>query len=223
MKRKIVQIIFIVLSVLGLITVNYTMFIVFLISSLILGPFFCGWLCPLGFAQDILSKIGKFLYLPRIRVNKNVERVIKFSRYILFIFILFGFSFAILLDSPYRVFAGVLSWNFKFISISSWVIFGILMIIGLFIERPFCRYLCFEGARYGAVSTLRIFSINREVKTCINCKKCDKKCPMQVNISTVKHVRDPSCINCLECINSCPVEGCLTYNFVLNKINKEIK
>lgn len=221
MIRKLIQISFLLLSVLGLVTVNYTMFIIFLISSLLFGSFFCGWLCPFGFAQDLISKISKMLKIPQIVVPKKIERIIKFSRYILFIFVFFGFSFALLLDSPYMVFSGVLSWNYKFISIASWVVFAFILIMGLFIDRPFCRYLCTEGARYGALSILRIFTIKRNDSNCINCNKCDKNCPVNINISTIENVRDPQCINCLECIKNCPVDGCLSYSFVLKK--KEIK
>ena len=221
MFRKIVQIAFLILSVLGLVTVNYTLFVLFLVTSLLLGPFFCGWLCPFGLAQDLLSKIAKVLKLPKLIIPSKIERFLKFTRYILFTFVFLGFSFALLLDSPYRVFSGVLSWNFMFISIGSWILFGAVIVMGLFVERPFCRYLCSEGARYGAVSILRAFSIKRDASICIDCKKCDKSCPMQIDVSTVKFIRDPQCNNCFECINACPVDGCLTYNFILKKNNKE--
>lgn len=215
MFRRVVQSGFFILSILGLISVNYTLFVIFLVTSLLLGPFFCGWLCLFGFMQDILSKISKLLKLPTLKIPVKFERVLKFSRYLVFICLFIGFTFAMVLDSPYRVFSGVMSWNFNFISITSWITFTLVILAGLFIDRPFCRYLCTEGARHGVISFLRIFSIRRNNMKCISCKKCDRKCPMQINVSTVGYLRDPQCINCFKCIKSCPVDGCLQYSFLI--------
>lgn len=217
MKRVIIPIVYLLLTLMGIIYKSYTLFLVLLISSLILGPFFCGWLCPFGFLQDLLTKLSRLLKLPRLNIPKRLNRYLRFFRYVIFVLIFVGVGVAIILDSPYRTFGAVVSGNLMFISTASWITLGVILLLSLFVERPFCRYLCSEGARYGAVSLLRVFSIKRDGDSCVNCKKCDKHCPMQVEVSTVNHIRDAQCINCLECIKSCPVKGCLTYNFVLKR------
>lgn len=220
MKRVIIPTVYLLLTFLGFIYKSYTLFIGLLISSLILGPFFCGWLCPFGFLQDLLTKLARVLKLPRLTIPKPVHKYLKFLRYLVFVLIVVGIGIAIVLDSPYRTFGAVMTGNLMFISTVSWITLGAILVLSLFVERPFCRYLCSEGARYGAVSLFRVFSIKRDEESCVNCKKCDKLCPMQIEVSRVKHVRDAQCINCLECIKSCPVKGCLTYKFVLKR-NKQ--
>lgn len=217
MKRVIIPLVYLLLTLMGIIYKSYTLFLILLCSSLLLGPFFCGWLCPFGLVQDLLTKLSRMLKLPRINIPKRVNRYLRFLRYVVFILIFIGVGTIMVLDSPYRTFNAVVAGNLMFISTASWIVFGLIILLSLFIERPFCQYLCSEGARYGAVSLFRLFSIKRDQESCVDCKKCDRNCPMQIEVSNKKHIRDAQCINCLECIKSCPINGCLKYNFVFGK------
>ncbi len=71
------------------------------------------------------------------------------------------------------------------------------------------------------MSLLRPFTIKRNVDTCINCGKCDKACPMQINISKAGKLRSPQCVNCFECTSACPVNGAMEYGFVFAKNKNE--
>lgn len=95
---------------------------------------------------------------------------------------------------------------------SKGLIWGIVIFYGvfsLFVDRPFCSYLCTEGARYGLLGKLRLFSIKRNESTCVNCKKCDKVCPMNIEVSTQNVIQDEQCISCFNCIESCPKKDTL--------------
>ena len=92
------------------------------------------------------------------------------------------------------------------------LIWGIVLFYGIlsfFVDRPFCSYLCTEGARYGLLGKLRLFSIKRNESTCVNCKKCDKVCPMNIEVSKQNVVQDEQCISCFNCIESCPKKDTL--------------
>jgi polyferredoxin len=96
------------------------------------------------------------------------------------------------------------------------------VIISIFFERPFCNYFCSEGVKFGVFSLTRVFSIKRNEATCVGCKKCDKACPMNINVSIKDQIRHGQCINCFECISACPVENTLTYGRVkLPKFKKK--
>ncbi len=198
---------------------NFTIIIILLILSLFGGAFFCGWLCPLGMAQEWLGRLGhQLLGGKRIKVPAKIERLLVFSRYFLLVAGLTGlgvFAFTYFISEPYQAFMGLITAQWSYIGLSVWLYLELLFLMSLFIDRPFCRYLCVQGAQYGALSLLRVFSIGRNAKLCINCRLCDKACPTQVVISTKNHVRNPQCVNCLDCIDACPVKGALKYKWVL--------
>lgn len=52
---------------------------------LLLGVFFCGWVCQLGAAQDWMAKLGRLLHLPRLRVPQRIQRYLQLSRYIFYL------------------------------------------------------------------------------------------------------------------------------------------
>jgi polyferredoxin len=87
------------------------------------------------------------------------------------------------------------------------IILGTTIGLALFIERPWCKYACPYGAVLGLFNFVRIFKIRREVTTCIDCKLCDRNCPMNIVVSTHQQVRDHQCIACMNCTSEqvCPV------------------
>ncbi|MDC7223179.1 MAG: 4Fe-4S dicluster domain-containing protein, partial [Spirochaetales bacterium] len=101
------------------------------------------------------------------------------------------------------------------------ILLAVFLLLSLFTDRPYCRYFCTEGARYGALSMGRLFSIRRNTESCINCKLCDRACPMGITVSQVKHVRNGQCVNCFECIAACPKKNTLSYGWVFQKSAKE--
>lgn len=206
--------------VLGLMGKNIAIMLTLMGTALFGGAYFCGWLCPFGFLQEWFAKLGRLLKLPHLRVAAKFEKWLRFSRYILFGLSTAGVGFTIFLLSPYGSFMGLLTQNVSYITSATWILLGAFLTLSLFVDRPFCRYFCSEGARYGIVSLGRIFTINRKEENCISCGKCNKKCPVQIEVSTKKHVRNAQCINCFECIAACPVDNTLSYGWAFNKSRK---
>ncbi len=57
-----------------------------------------------------------------------------------------------------------------------------------------------------------VMKINRVESICTGCNKCDKACPMAINISEVATVDHIDCHLCTDCIESCPEKGSLVIN-----------
>jgi ferredoxin len=81
-------------------------------------------------------------------------------------------------------------------------------LLSLLVERPFCKYACPYGAVLGLFNFIRMFRIKRNPETCIDCKACDRNCPMNIQVSTGRTVWHHQCITCMKCTSeqSCPVD-----------------
>ncbi len=215
--RLILPIIYGITLAAGIIGQSFIIIIALMGTALIAGAFFCGWLCPFGAVQEWSGRLGRLFRLPLIKIPGKVEKWLRLSRYILLALAFTGLAFTLFITSPYGSFTGVMLGNISRITTAAWILLGAVILSSLVIERPFCRYMCTEGARYGIISLARLFSIRRNEKTCISCGACDRKCPTQVKISEKKHIRNFQCINCFECISACPVKNTLTYGPVFQK------
>lgn len=204
--RLVTQLLFLALTILSVklfkpLPVKLTIFSI----SFLVGTYYCGWICSFGSLQSFIRSFGKKYIKKNIVIPEKLNNILLYFRYITLFFSL-GY-FITLLDGR-KTFLGLIagktfSYTFIFIMIS-------LLILSLFIDRPFCKYLCPEGARYGAIGSSRLFTITRNSNTCINCSLCDKNCPMSVKISNVDSVSSPHCISCGECIVKCPKQGTLS-------------
>lgn len=103
----------------------------------------------------------------------------------------------------------------KSVEVAAYTVLGIILFLALFVDRPFCKYLCGFGALYGLSSVFRVFTLKRAATACVGCGKCDASCPMGVEVSSCHSVRDPHCINCFACVAACPVKGALKAGFSL--------
>ncbi|QZY54531.1 FMN-binding protein [Crassaminicella profunda] len=221
--RLVVQILCLVLTIFGFFTNFKATLLLILGLTLLSGVFYCGWICPYGFIQDLFSRVGRLLGIKKKKMPIFIQKVLVFSRYILLALVsLIGSDliFNIMSFDPRINFEKLLLSDIG--TIGSITVMLFFVFIALFFDRPFCNYFCFEGAKFGLMSHFRVFTIKRDKSTCVNCKKCDMTCPMNIEVSKCTNLRSPQCINCFKCISSCPVKGTLTYGKA-NMIQREKK
>lgn len=182
-----------------------------LVVAFFFGPIFCGYFCPLGTMQEWIGKLGKKIFKKKYGklIPPAADKVMRYLRYVVLAVVIYQTAAAAKLvfvevDPYYALF------NF-FTGEVAWTAIAVLlgtMVLSLFVERPWCKYLCPYGALLGLFNLIRVFPVRRREETCINCKKCDAACPMQIKVSMGKAVRDHQCISCHECLSgaACPVE-----------------
>ncbi len=162
---------------------------------------FCGWLCPFGALQELTSKLAQKLKVTQIKISNKWHLRLWPIKYILLAGLV-GTSFysmaSVNIASEIEPFKTAISmkfnreWYFIFYAV-------LLLFIGLFIERFFCRFLCPLGAFMVVGGKLRIFkSLKRREECGSPCQLCAHDCPINAIKPTGEIIMD-ECFYCLDC------------------------
>ena len=190
--------------------------LIFLIMmlTLIWGRFFCGFMCSFGAMQDLLYAAGR--HIPaRPELTRGTDRILKIFKYIVLLAVVFGvWIFRLQGDalwSPWTIF-GMYAAPWKGLPSASvllsmgGVLFIIIVIGSLLVERFFCRYLCPLGAIFSLISRFRIFRLKRDPSSCTGakCRVCTGVCSMSIPLYRTEEVASGECIDCMKCVSACP-------------------
>lgn len=162
---------------------------------------YCGWLCPFGALQELTNRIAKLCRIPQFEVPWGLHERLWPIKYVIFL-ALFGLSLYSLDVAEH--YAEVEPFKtaiiLKFQRAWPFVAFAaVLLGIGLFVERFYCRYLCPLGAALAIPARLRMFDWLKRYRDCGNpCQRCAKECMVQA-IHPEGHINPNECLNCLHC------------------------
>ncbi len=143
-------------------------FVLPLLFTLAFGRVFCSAVCPLGALQELTS-------VWPVKVPQRVESALSVIPYLyLALALLFaatGSTFIICRYDPYVGF-------FRLSAPFSMLIFGFLLLAaGLFIYRPYCRFLCPYGVILNWLSRFSGKHLTITPAECIDCRLCGDACP----------------------------------------------
>jgi NosR/NirI family nitrous oxide reductase transcriptional regulator len=162
---------------------------------------YCGWLCPFGALQELLFRLARRLRLPMMELPSMLDERLLGLKYMVLIG-LFGVSLQSLPTAerlaevePFKTLTAlhlVRAWPFL-----AYVL--VLIIIGLFVRKFFCRYLCPLGAALTFPGRLRIFDWLRRRRECGRpCQICALECQARA-IRPTGEINDLECHYCLDC------------------------
>ena len=199
--------------------------LIILAVAIFLKKGFCSWVCPVGLLSEYLERVHVLLFDKPRKLVRWLDFPLRSIKYLL----LFFFLWAILVQmgvpdlhhflySPYNKVADIKMLKFfsAMSGLTARVLIGLFLLSILF-RHFWCRYLCPYGALLGALSWLSPWKINRNEKSCIDCKKCTKVCPAQVKVHQTKTVFSDECHACLRCVDVCPVENTLHFSLSQTK------
>jgi NosR/NirI family nitrous oxide reductase transcriptional regulator len=177
-----------------------------LLAALLFGRVFCGGVCPLGAIQDLV------LLWPK-KVPQKLDRILGWIPYIYLaaavLFAVWGLHFKIgltevelnrrFLICEWDPFVGLfrVAGSFHMLAIGAAFILG-----GMFIGRPYCRWLCPYGGILAILSRFAWKNVRITPDKELDCGLCAEACPYGA-IHNNRADRG-SCLACARCYDSCP-------------------
>lgn len=164
---------------------------------------FCGWLCPFGSLSELIYKVGSVIGLKRFQQKLPMawHNRLKWIKYGVFwgllgiSFFSMGLAEKLAEVEPFKTtfLVGLLnrSWPYTLFA-------GGLLGISLFVERPFCKYLCPLGAALAMPTTFRWFGLRRKAE-CTSCTACARGCG-SLAIDAEGKIDQRECLLCLDCM-----------------------
>lgn len=143
-------------------------FILPLLVTLFFGRLFCGSACPLGVIQDLVI-------IKPIEIPKWLQKSLGVFPYIyLGLAVLYAATGTDFIICRFDPFVGIFRMSAEFHIIVLGIAF---LLIGLFVGRPYCRFVCPYGVLLNWVSRFSWKHLSITPSKCIQCKLCTNSCP----------------------------------------------
>lgn len=178
-----------------------------------LGRLVCGFLCPMGFLQDLLFRLPSPVKLRTFRGDFRL----RYLKYALLAVMVLALPFAYKATPffckyvcPSGTLSGIMlsAADSRLRSLFGWIftwkalVLTAILLASAVIARPFCKYLCPLGAFYSLFNRASLVGLRVDVEKCADCGACAAVCDMALDPS-----RSPDhleCIRCGRCVNACP-------------------
>jgi polyferredoxin len=190
-----------------------------IVSTLVLGRWFCGWACHLVALQDacrwLLLKVG---ITPRPLRSRWMTVVPLIAALYLFVWPVVP---RLLADEDLSLRGVELTRSGFWDTFPPWIPAVITFVVcgGLAVyflgAKGFCTYGCPYGAFFALADKVAPGRI-RVTDACVQCGHCSLVCSSNVDVSREVHeygmVVDPGCMKCFDCVTVCP-EDALYFGF----------
>jgi polyferredoxin len=172
-------------------TIHYAVAKIF--GPLLFGRGWCGYACWTAMVLDFLP----------YKVPQQPRRKIGWIRYVMFV-ASFVFVAALFLAQVGNI-ERIMFWAFIAGNVAYYAI-GIAMACAFKDNRAFCKYVCPITVFLKPMSYFSVLRITCDHDKCIQCGKCRRVCPMEVDMLDDSRSRKngTECILCQECVKNCP-------------------
>lgn len=172
-----------------------------ILGTVIFNRGWCGWACWSAMVFDLL---------PWKEPKRPINRRLTYARYAHFAVALAVGSVLFILN---RSGEGPLARSKAelaafFVGNLAYYLVGITLAAALKDNRAFCKYLCPIPVFQKIGSRFSLMKIEIASGKCSDCKACERKCPMQIDLLRFRdggrRVDSTECILCMTCVDSCP-------------------
>ncbi|MFA4029906.1 MAG: hypothetical protein GDYSWBUE_001215 [Candidatus Fervidibacterota bacterium] len=213
--------------------------IFFLALSILLGRWWCGWVCPLGAIQDALTWLRRKFTIAPLDCPQPLRRFLFNMRHLL-LWLAIAISFLIAFpafgrtgvnDSLFLVYCQICParliypllgginpcWYDTTNGITIFLtILGLIFFAAFFVSfaipRFWCR-ICAIGALLSYFNRGALLTLEKQHRKCTSCGACRRCCPMDIERvyreKRLKIVTDHECLLCFRCVEICPEKNCL--------------
>jgi len=163
-------------------------------GPILFGRGWCGYACWTAAVLDLL---------PFKTPSGGRKKRLGIIRYILFVvsLVFVGSLFLLNVQDIERImYIAFIAGNVLYYAV------GIALAFAFKDNRAFCKYICPITVFMKPMSYFSFLRVKVNQEKCVSCGKCEKGCPMDVEITNNKRSRKngTECIICLECIHKCP-------------------
>jgi NosR/NirI family transcriptional regulator, nitrous oxide reductase regulator len=143
-----------------------------IVFTLFFGRTFCAAVCPLGAVQEVAA-------VRPVNVPAWLDQALGLLAYVyLGAGVLFAATGTAFVVCRYDPFVGFFRSFFRAGVSANMLILGLCFLVaGIFIGRPYCRYLCPYGVILGLVSKVSQWHAKIPPDDCIRCRLCEEACP----------------------------------------------
>jgi NosR/NirI family nitrous oxide reductase transcriptional regulator len=164
---------------------------------------FCGWMCPFGSLSEAIYKVARVVGFKRFqtRLPQVWHDRLKWLKYAVFFSLITVSMFSMGLAEKLSEVEPFKTTFLVGINNRAWpygLFVAVLLGLSIFIERPYCKYLCPLGASLAMPSTFRWFGLKRK-QDCNSCKACAVGCGAQA-IDADGRIDHRECLHCLDCM-----------------------
>jgi NosR/NirI family transcriptional regulator, nitrous oxide reductase regulator len=163
---------------------------------------FCGWLCPFGAFQELLSMGAKLIGLKPRQFHRRTDTALKLVKYVA----LAAIAVAVVAGSPWvdamvEVEPFKTSISMSFARDWPYVAWAVACLgLSVFVFRGYCRYICPLGAALAVLGRFRLWAwIPRRAECGTPCQTCRHGCGYQA-ITPVGKIDYTECFQCLDCV-----------------------
>ncbi len=141
-----------------------------LLFTLAFGRTFCAGVCPFGAFQDLIS------WRPR-KIGPQLNAILGVIPYIyLALAVLYAATRTDFIICRYDPFVGIFRFDATF---GMFLFAGALLLSGVFIARPYCRFLCPYGVLLNWISRFSRYHMTITPSVCVQCRLCEDSCPYE--------------------------------------------